>query len=211
MVRLTRPILSSVARATLGEDIAAATLTDVLDRTFEDYEARSQDLPDEALLGPRLMVHLAALTAAFYRALLGAGLPAAEARSQTGRVTAAIYEKMGEVPWALSRLSGEEPRARLKSATDLFRRFPFSAPGYEMVDVPSAEDVVAFDVRRCPVASYLRAEGLGELCVDTWCSLDFALAQQWGSRLERTETLAEGAERCDFRWHVESALPEGIE
>jgi ubiquinone biosynthesis protein len=61
---------------------------------------------------------------------------------------------------------------------------------------------VAFDVRRCPVAEHFRAEGLSQLCVESWCNLDYAVAEKWGARLERTTTLAEGAERCDFRWCV---------
>jgi len=40
------------------------------------------------------------------------------------------------------------------------------------------------------------------LCVDAWCNLDVPLAEKWGSRLERSTTLAEGAERCDFRWRL---------
>jgi ubiquinone biosynthesis protein len=72
------------------------------------------------------------------------------------------------------------------------------------VDVPGGEDVVAFDVRRCPVAEYFRAQGLSQVCVDAWCNLDLPLARKWGARLERTGTLAQGAERCDFRWHLES-------
>jgi ubiquinone biosynthesis protein len=76
-----------------------------------------------------------------------------------------------------------------------------------MVDVPAESNVVAFDVRRCPVAEYLSAQGLSELCVEAWCNLDVPLASKWGARLERTGTLAQGAERCDFRWHLEVVPP----
>ena len=203
LLRLIRPALLPVARAALGDRFSDAETRAVVNDAFADYERTRESLPPEEQVGPRLMVHLAALTAGFYRALVSRGLEPAGARRRTGRVTAAVYERMGEVPWALSRLGGKEPRVRLEVATDLFRRFPFSAPGYEMVDVPAGADVVAFDVRRCPVAEHLRGEGLGELCLETWCNLDFALAERWGSRLERSETLAEGADRCDFRWRVE--------
>lgn len=202
-LRLIRPAVAPVARAALRDRLADDEIRLVVQDAFADYERSRATLPSESQVGPRLMVHLAALTAGFYRALIARGLAPAEARGRTGRVTAAVYDKMGEVPWALSRLRGREPRARLEAATNLFRRFPFSSPGYEMVDVPAADDVVAFDVLRCPVAEYLRAEGLGELCVETWCNLDFSLAEHWGSHLERSSTLAQGDERCDFRWRVE--------
>lgn len=203
LLRLIRPAVAPAARAALRDRLSDDEIRAVVEGAFADYERSRATLPSEAQLGPRLMVHLAALTAGFYRALVGRGLEPAEARARTGRVTAAIYDRMGEVPWALSRLRGREPRARLEAATNLFRRFPFSAPGYEMVDVPAGDDVVAFDVRRCPVAEYLRGEGLGELCIETWCNLDFDLARRWGSHLERNETIAGGGERCDFRWVVD--------
>jgi hypothetical protein len=39
-----------------------------------------------------------------------------------------------------------------------------------------------------------------DLCIETWCNLDFPLAEMWGGRLERTQTLAAGCEHCDFRF-----------
>jgi hypothetical protein len=137
------------------------------------------------------------------RALLERGLAEAEARRRTADVPWSVYEKMAAIPWALAQLLERRPYGRLKKATDLFRRFPFRAPSYDIVDVPAERDVGAFDVRRCPVAEYLRAHGLSELCVDAWCNLDIPLAHKWGARLERTGTLAEGAERCDFRGRLQ--------
>ena len=84
---------------------------------------------------------------------------------------------------------------RLERATRLFRRFPFRAPSYDIVDVPRGDDVVAFDVRRCPVAEYFQSQGLSQVCVDAWCNLDVPLARKWGARLERTGTLAQSGRR----------------
>jgi ubiquinone biosynthesis protein len=155
------------------------------------------------------MVHLAALTIGLYRALLGRGIAEAEARSLTAGVTSRVYEKMAALPTALSRVGARSPHDRVKRATDLFRRFPFSAPSYDMVDVEGGSDVVAFDVRRCPVAEHFRAQGLGELCVESWCNLDFPLAEKWGARLERSQTIAGGSTHCDFRWRVTRAEEPG--
>lgn len=201
-MRLLRPVLVRVARRAMQDRFTRAEARAIVDDAFADYERARSRLPREEPAGPRLMVHLAALTAGFYRALCARGLDESEARRRTGDITWAVYEKMGDVPWALAGVGGPAPRTRLQRATDLFRRFPFSEPGYHMVDVASDPDVVGFDVRRCPVAEYLRAEGLGELCVQTWCDLDFGLAVRWGARLERTQTIAGGADHCDFRWRV---------
>ena len=199
-MRLLRPIVAPATRHALEDRFAPAEIRSVLADAFDDYDRHRPALPREPQIGPRWMVHLAALTAGFHRALLGRELDAAEARRRTAEVTWLVYQKLARIPWALARAMKRTPYERLKRATDLFRRFPFRAPSYDMVDVPAERGVVAFDVRRCPVADYLRTQGLSELCVDAWCSLDVPLAREWGARLERTSTLARGADRCDFRW-----------
>jgi ubiquinone biosynthesis protein len=52
-------------------------------------------------------------------------------------------------------------------------------------------------------AEYFETQNLPELCVRTWCALDFPLAANvWDAQLVRSGSLASGASRCDFRWHV---------
>jgi hypothetical protein len=46
----------------------------------------------------------------------------------------------------------------------------------------------------------MRANDAADLCIGTWCNLDFPLAEMWGGRLERRGTLAAGAPVCDFRF-----------
>jgi hypothetical protein len=58
---------------------------------------------------------------------------------------------------------------------------------------------IAFNVVRCPVASHFRKYGGADLCVASWCNLDYALAELTHERLVRTQTLAGGGDRCDFR------------
>ncbi len=112
---------------------------------------------------------------------------------------------MAEPPALLARMLTRDPRKRMQLATDLFRTFPFGAPGYGWRDAPAAASVVAFDCTRCPVAEYFARHDASELCVRTWCELDFPLAEKWGGRLVRGGTIASGATHCDFRWHVAPA------
>ncbi len=58
-------------------------------------------------------------------------------------------------------------------------------------------------MRRCPVADYLGQRGAADLCAGSWCNLDFALAEMWGSRLDRSDTLVAGSSCCDFRFHAQ--------
>jgi ubiquinone biosynthesis protein len=158
-------------------------------------------------MGEALMLACAALTVALYRTLLNRGLGSTEARAVTAKATASIYDRMADFPWRIARVTARTPIGRLRRATRVFRRFPFGPPGYLMEDVFSDENTVAFDVKRCVVAEHFREQGLPELCVETFCNLDFALAQKWGSTLNRTTTLASGAPHCDFRWQIDPPAP----
>ena len=166
MIRLIRPLLSPAVRRVLQARFSRPDIQRILDDAFKDYDRQRPRLPKAKEVGPRLMVHFAALTAGFYRTLLARKVPDEDARRLTAEATWLLYEKMAAVPWALARLTKRTPYARLRRATELFRRFPFRAPSYDMVDVPADADVVAFDVRRCPVAEYFRAQGLSQVCVD---------------------------------------------
>ncbi|MBZ0270900.1 L-2-amino-thiazoline-4-carboxylic acid hydrolase [bacterium] len=199
-MRLLRPFLAHFARRGLALTFERAQTARILDDALADYEAQQAKLPREASLGGRMMVHLAALTIGFYRALVIRDLTAEDARWLTGRVTALAYEKMAFFPTLLSRVGAPGADARLRRATNVFRKFPFSAPSYEMVNLPAENGIVAFDVRRCPVARYFREHGLGELCVTSWCNLDYALAERWDAHLERHGSIAAGDLACDFRW-----------
>lgn len=77
--------------------------------------------------------------------------------------------------------------------------FPFNPPGYRARYV-SIEDGIGFNVIRCPVAEYFRTNGAADLAVGTWCMLDYPLTEIVNLRLVRTQTLAAGDDKCDFRW-----------
>ena len=78
--------------------------------------------------------------------------------------------------------------------------FPYRKPGYEMDYVDAGEDVVGFDVRRCPPAAYFALHDRSELCTAAFCDLDYPLADRWGLVLDRPHTIARGADHCDFRY-----------
>ncbi len=199
---ILKPLLVHYARPPLDTRFGRERAGKILDETFKRCASRPRGVPQESSLGGRLMVYLAALTAALYSVLVDEGLDRAQARAETANITRSIYDKMAEVPWLIARISTVSPIARLERATNAFRRFPFGPPAYVMEDVPSDDRTVAFDVKRCPVATYFRAQGLSELCVESFCNLDFALAERWGARLERTTTLAAGDTCCNFRWRL---------
>jgi L-2-amino-thiazoline-4-carboxylic acid hydrolase len=76
-------------------------------------------------------------------------------------------------------------------------------PGYRFDDV-AENDGRSLNMVRCPVADYLGQRDAADLCAGSWCNLDYALAEMWGGRLQRSSTPVAGADCCDFSFH---ALP----
>lgn len=199
---LWKGLLEKHARAALGE-ADLATLSDVvLTDTWRRYYTMEGEVPVASTAGAVLTTHLAVVTLALYRALVARDVPAQRAYQIIYAAGWRLYQHMGEPPLLLAAAYTRDPEKRLKIATDLFRAFPFGEPAYSWKDVQDEPGVVAFDCLRCPVADYFAQHGESDLCVHTWCELDFPLAHKWGGDLVRSGTLASGAARCDFRWYT---------
>jgi hypothetical protein len=183
----------------------------IVNTAWEQYNALRQLFPEEETVGARVMVRLAGMTAALYRAMLEEGEEPEEAFRKTAGVTWSAYRRLAAWPWKATRLLNRNPLARVKRSMDLFMKFPYRAPGYKMVYLPESPDVVSFRVTRCPAAEYFSRLGLSELCVHAFCNLDYPLADLWGVRLVRPHTLARGDAFCDFKFvSLESNTFEGV-
>lgn len=106
------------------------------------------------------------------------------------------------ISWTMFRASSANPRKQMRIDTDLFRQFPFGSPSHGWRDVDTDPSIVGFDCTKCPVATFFGKHDASQLCVQTWCALDYPLAQKWGGHLERAGTIAMGNDHCDFRWHA---------
>ncbi len=63
---------------------------------------------------------------------------------------------------------------------------------------------LSFNVTRCRFAEMYRALGLADMGASLSCQRDYALAQGFNPaiHLDRTQTIMEGAEYCDFRFQL---------
>jgi hypothetical protein len=61
---------------------------------------------------------------------------------------------------------------------------------------------VAFDVTLCPLADYFKDQGVPELTPHAACNLDYGAAREFGVELVRSQSIADGAAHCDFRWKL---------
>lgn len=201
-----RRSLAGRNRSPVGAEQGRFTQTEVdalLQQTWQRYEALAVDAPIEAdyTFGNRMNVQLACLTYAALEVFQKAGISRAYAVELIADLAWKIYEKWGAIPALLARLLGRQGEARMRFSVDAFLRFPFSPPAYRMEHLPSA-DGVRFDVVRCPIGVYLRERGAADLCQAAWCDLDYGLAEMWGGRLERSQTIAAGCDHCDFHFRV---------
>jgi hypothetical protein len=76
----------------------------------------------------------------------------------------------------------------------------------QMDILEQTEACFAFNVRRCRYAEMYCALGIPELGTLLSCSRDFTLIEGFNPdiRLQRTQTLMEGAEYCDFRFYLDN-------
>ena len=182
----------------------AGSVGEVLKQLWSRYYGIEPTVEVQPTVGAVFTTHVAAATLALHETLLDHGISREELYRLAYDIGWRFYTEMGEPPLLMASALTRDPRKRLRLATDVFRLFPFGPPSYRWKDIPSDRDVVAFDCLKCPVADFFARHDASELCVQTFCRLDFPLAEKWGGRLERTGTIASGAGRCDFRWHAPS-------
>jgi ubiquinone biosynthesis protein len=198
---LWKDLLERHFQEVLSDTSLAQECGPILDEVWDRYYELEPDLPVADSLGATFTTHLAVATLAVFEVLRDHGVDRKRAYEIIYDTGWRLYTKMGEPPLLVASAYTRDPAKRLRIATDLFRFFPFGEPGYRWEDVEGAANMVGFDCVKCPVAEFFARHEESELCVNTWCNLDFPLAEKWGGRLERTGTIASGAKRCDFRWH----------
>jgi L-2-amino-thiazoline-4-carboxylic acid hydrolase len=210
LLALLRPWVRWAARGAIAgrnrsrDDSAAGRFTredvdQLLAAAWANFDRLSPQLPREPTLGSRQNVVLACVTLSVLQDLLAEGVERDYAIELIGDACWKVCAHWGQIPRLLSRVSTRDPAKRMRMSVDMFLRYPFNQPGYRYRDITEARGR-ALDMLRCPVADYLASNGAGDLCVGTWCNLDYPLARMWGGELKRHGTLAGGAERCDFRF-----------
>lgn len=198
---LARALVDRSALPVLGKRFGSKA-SEILGDIWTQAAAEWRRAPQQATLGASIMIRLASVTIAAYRALVPHVETSEEAIQIVYDIAWDFYQKMGSLAWSISGSLATNDAGRMRIATTLFRTFPFSAPSYGWEEVPTSDAAAAFDCMRCPVAAHFKKLDLSDLCVRTWCALDFPLAELWHGRLERTSSIAAGADRCDFRWHT---------
>ena len=176
-----------------------AEVDDLVEQSWLKFQELMPDVPQKSTFANTISVMLASLTNSFFQVLIARGIERDYAIELVADTTWKVAEKWGNLTYFMAGLSPREPAERMRMSVNMILRFPFNPPGFVFERLP-ADDGISLDMHRCPVAIYFYEQNATDLCVGSWCNLDFALAKMWGGRLERSGTLAAGCDRCDFRF-----------
>lgn len=174
-----------------------AEVDDLLEQSWLKFQDLMPDVPQESTFSNTISAQ--ALTFSFFQVLVARGIERAYAIELVADTTWKVLEKWGRLTYFIAGLFARDPTQRMRTSVNMILRFPFNPPGFVFERLP-ADDGISLDMHRCPVAIYFYEQDATDLCVGSWCNLDFALAEMWGGRLERSGTLAAGCDRCDFRF-----------
>ena len=206
----TRHVLPGLARGE-GDDAPQRFTREDVERLLAQARARwnvvAQDLPIEPSISGRISVVAAGMLLALAQALTADGIERSYANRLVRDISWAAYMRsMGKGMPGLMRTLAPNPQRRLKAAMDIGLKLEFTEPSYRHRRVSFAGGD-GFDMLRCPIADYLKSQDASDLCVTAFCSLDFRIFELIDLQLERSGTIAGGAELCDFRAYPRGDLP----
>jgi hypothetical protein len=144
----------------------------------------------------------AAAMLAMYRSLQARGASVEEAARLIYLGTASFF---GSVPtrwllrWQGRRMAGRKHQDQLRHAAAISQeRRHLDDWVFEVVDGDGRDFVSGVDYTECGIVKYLVREGAPELA-PYLCWIDYPSFAAMHLRLDRTETIAQGGQRCDFR------------
>ena len=184
------------------DEVAAEVIAeDALQR----FKVLLPDIPYIGGGGNSMTVTLVKVAAklAMYRALRARGASEGEAARLVHLGEVAFYESI-PMRWVM-RLQGRGFLAQ--RGKDMWKRIAATSqqriyPGdwvYEFVEGDGQDFEMGLDCTECGAIKYLEREGAPELA-QYLCWVDYPQFAAMGLRFERTETIAHGGQRCDFRF-----------
>ena len=179
-----------------GEAIASETL--------QRFEVLLPDLPDigGAENTNTKALYMTAAWLAMYRSLQAHGASVEEAARLIYLGTARFFDSVPTrwlMRWQGRRMFRQKRLDQRRHAATISqqRRYPDDWV-FEAVEGDGRDFVFGVDYTECGVVKYLAREGAPELA-PYLCWIDYPQFAAMHLRLDRTETLAQGGQRCDFR------------
>ena len=171
----------------------------ILESTWSIYHSQARQMPKQANLGNWLVMQFAFVTLSAYQAMRDFGLSEETAigliQDLTWQITSTWTRRAKRVSTPLFR----SQQRQLKFFVERIMKTLFSAPAYQF-KMGELENGFYLDVLQCPVAELMKSKGVPDLCIKSWCGVDFGLVDILGGELVRTGTIAMGKGKCDFRF-----------
>jgi hypothetical protein len=118
------------------------------------------------------------------------------------RAHSILRETLSEYYRSMARTFVEESGGDRMAAFMRFAEVSTAGGAIEMEARESPPGRMDLDVVRCDYAKFFQALGEPELGFLLVCSGDFPVAETLGIGLERSQTIMQGADHCDFHWIV---------
>ena len=187
--------------AAYGKAVGDAIVRESLQR----FEALLPDIPDigGAENKDTQSLCMAAAWLAMYRSLQARGASVEEAArilySRDSELRRQHPDALAPAMAGSTTLRSEAHRQRRRAAAlSQQRRYPDDWV-FEIVDGDGQEFDFGVDYTECGIVKYLAREGAPELA-PYGCWIDYPMSAAMHVRLDRTETIAQGGHRCDFRF-----------
>ena len=195
--------LMRAAEKVLQNRYEGDVVVQVLEETQEEFERLIPEIP---YVGGRsnpstdLLINTAGILA-FHRVLKRRGVPGEEFAEVLQASTITYMESypvwirslMGRIWMSRWLRRFMHRRARISQQRRYVGDFVYEVVpkngGYEW----------GIDYLECAIVKFLHSQGESDL-MDYMCELDYVMFPALGVNLERTETIAQGCERCDFRF-----------
>ena len=193
-----RPDFGAALAKREGEEAARA----ILEEARAKIEEMVATVPDPGLrAGPmRLFTIAGILYVALYLALAARGYDAARAWEICDEATRAHFARMSRIERAVASagMFSWPMKAFMRSVGRRSQKDPVGGWALDFVEGDGAFDY-GTDYRRCAIRDLAIANGAAEFAPYI-CLGDIAGSEAFGWGLQRTETLAQGGTRCDFRF-----------
>jgi len=188
-----------VYQSRFGDDLAA-TLFNETKQAYDDI------LPEIPYIGGKDNIfsewlNYGAYYLGVYQALSGHGYPLDE----IGKIIFDTYETMADYPKWFLHIVGSlkygrkyEDKLRQAAAVSQERKYPGDFVSY-FVEGTNDDFDYGLDIIECGICKLYAAHGIDKLS-RYMCLSDYVVSKAFGRGLVRYKTIAEGADKCDFRF-----------
>jgi ubiquinone biosynthesis protein len=172
----------------------------MLTRSWEIYLSEAPFLPKQPRIRLWLVMNFACLTLSAHQALVGFGIENEHAIELIHKLIWDVTSGSVRTANRFTKYLVRDTMRRLDLLVDLVMKVVFCRPAYQTIK-GELDRGFFMDVHTCPVADYMISNHASDLCVNTWCGVDFGLVEIIGGRLERSGTRAMGKEKCAFHFY----------